>query len=175
MAQRSLVTKQRGSKNRCRAKGTVTKRQRKVAFQRRDFHHQTALDLVREFDVIMVEDLVVKNMTRSAKGTVERPGINVAAKTGLNRCFNGAGWAQFRLILEAKAEGRVVSVNPRRTSAMCHECGHIARENRVTQAEFRCRARGHEDHSDVNTAKNILGAGLAFLVADLAVRKVTDW
>jgi putative transposase len=171
MAQRVLSTKQRGSNNRQRAKATVQNRHRKVANQRRDFHHKTALAIVREFDVIAVEDLKVKNMTRSATGTLERLGTNVAAKTRLNRSINDAGWAQFRSILEAKAEDagrRVVSVNPRHTSQMCHQCGHIAKENRVTQEVFRCRACGHEDHADINAAKNILGAGLALLVADLA-------
>ncbi len=112
----------------------------------------------------MVEDLKIINMVRSAKGTVKAPGTNVAAKAGLNRSICDAGWGQFVTILRAKAEdaGRVViAVDPRHTSQTCSECGHVAAANRVSQAEFRCRACGHEQHADINAARNILRAGLA--------------
>jgi putative transposase len=167
-AQRALATKTKDSKKRRHAKETVQNRHRKVANQRRDFHHQVARHLVDEFDFIVVEDLKIKSMVRSAKGNIDRPGTNVAAKTGLNRSISDAGWAQFRSILEAKAEDagrRVVSVNPQHTSQTCAECDHVDPGNRVSQAVFRCRACGHEDHADVIAARNILGAGLALSVA----------
>jgi putative transposase len=138
---------------------------------------QVARQLVEEFDLLVVEALTVKNMTKRAKvkSDPENPGQFLAnggsAKTGLNRSINDAGWAQFRSILEAKAEeaGRtVVSVNPRHTSQTCHECGHVDAGNRVSQAEFLCRKCGHETHADINAARNILGAGLALLVAQAA-------
>jgi putative transposase len=55
----------------------------------------------------------------------------------------------------------VTAVNPRHTSQRCAQCGHIAAGNRVTQAEFRCLACGHQAHADINAARNILRAGLA--------------
>jgi putative transposase len=176
-AQQILVRKQRGSNNRRVAREIVANRHRKIANQRRDFHHKVAKRLVQEYDVLVVEDLTVKNMTRrpKTKPDSENAGAflpnGASAKTGLNRSINDAGWAQFRSILEAKAEeaGRtVMSVNPRHTSQTCHECGHVERGNRVSQAEFRCKRCGHEAHADINAARNILGAGLALLDAQAA-------
>ncbi len=74
------------------------------------------------------------------------------------------GWAQFRSILKGRAEeaGRaVIDVDPRHTSQMCATCGHVHPGNHVGQAVFRCCSCGHEAHADVNTARNILRAGLA--------------
>jgi putative transposase len=177
LAQQTLARKQRGSNNRSEARETVAARHRKIANQRRDFHHKVARQLVNEYDVLVLEDLKVTNMTKRAKAKPDPENSGqflpngASAKTGLNRSINDAGWAQFRSILEAKAEeaGRtVVSVNPRHTSQTCHECGHVEASNRVSQAKFRCQTCRHEAHADVNAARNILGAGLALLVASAA-------
>ncbi|TDE17811.1 transposase, partial [Nonomuraea mesophila] len=109
-------------------------------------------------------DLRIANMTRSASGTIEAPGRNVAAKSGLNRSILDAGWGVFLTVLAHKAESagrKLIAVNPAGTSRTCARCGHSARENRVTQAGFACTACGHTAHADVNAAKNILRAGLA--------------
>ncbi|MHB8246673.1 MAG: RNA-guided endonuclease InsQ/TnpB family protein [Acidimicrobiales bacterium] len=130
----------------------------------RDVHHQVARHLITDHDVLCVEDLKIKNMTRSAKGTMEAPGTNVAAKSGLNRSITDAGWGQFLSILKGKAEeaGRpVIDVDRRHTSQTCAQCRHVDPGNRVTQAVFRCLAYGHQAHADVNAACNILRAGLA--------------
>ncbi|MEU7894806.1 transposase [Nonomuraea sp. NPDC049152] len=87
-----------------------------------------------------------------------------AAKSGLNRSILDAGWGVFLAVLAHKAEsaGReLIAVDPRNTSRTCARCGHRARENRPTQAEFACTACGHTAHADVNAATNILRAGLA--------------
>jgi len=168
-AQQILARKKRGSNNRKKARETVARRHHKVSNQRRDFHHKTARKLVKQYDSIVIEDLKVKNMTKSAKGTKETPGKNVAAKSGLNRSINDAGWAQFISILDAKAEEagrRMIRVNPQYTSQMCAECGHVDKGNRVSQAVFRCLICGHEAHADENAAKVIMSrAGLAHLTA----------
>jgi putative transposase len=169
-AQRVLARKRRGSLNRRRAKAVVANRHRKAANQRRDFHHQVARRLVDTYDVIVLENLAVANMTRSAAGTLETPGVNVAAKSGLNRSVLDAGWAQFATILAAKVEetGRqIVKVDPRHTSQTCHDCGHVDAGNR-SGAAFACLACGHTDHADVNAARNVLRAGLARPAADAA-------
>jgi putative transposase len=114
-AQRGVTCCRPGSGNRRRAKRKLAKLHRTLANQRRDFHHQTARKLIDTCDVIAVEDLAITNMTRSASGTVQAPGRQVAAKAGLNRSMLDAGWGQFLAILLAKAEGagrRVVKVNP---------------------------------------------------------------
>src|SRR6202011_3876717 len=98
-------------------------------------------------------------MTRSARGTVEQPGHNVAAKTALNRKILDAGWRQFANMVRAKAEeaGRaVVFVKAQYSSQTCAECGYVAAENRRSQTSFVCRHCGHRDHADVNAAKIIL-------------------
>jgi putative transposase len=90
--QRGVANCRPGSGNRRRAKRKLAKLHRRLANQRRDFHHQTARKLIDTCDVIVVEDLAITNMTRSASGTVQAPGRNVAAKAGLNRSILDAGW-----------------------------------------------------------------------------------
>ena len=167
-AQRSLARKKRGSRRRRKAVDGIAGLHRKVRRSRLDYAHKTALKLVRDHDVIVHEALQVANMTRRPKprpaedGTYEPNGA--AAKSGLNRSIQDAGWGVFLTILAAKAEsaGRVlIAVDPRNTSRTCSKCGHCAKGNRVTQSQFRCQACGHEAHADVQAAGNILRAGLA--------------
>ena len=156
----------------------MAKRHRKVKNQRLDFHHKTARKLVTQYDVICVEKLDIKGMVRKPKPLPdpESPGnflpIECSVKTRhRNKAIYDAGWAQFRSILEAKAEEagrRVASANPQHTSETCFNCGHIEASNRVKQAAFKCQKCGHEAHADVNAARNILRAGLALLVAQAA-------
>jgi putative transposase len=155
-AQRGVTRCRPGSGNRRRAKRKLAKLHRALANQRRDFHHQTARKLIDTCDVIAVEDLAITNMTRSASGTVQAPGRNVAAKAGLNRSILDAGWGQFLAILLAKAEGagrQVVKVNPRDTSIICCLCG--ARCARPRQDTVLCPVHGGMD-ADLNGACNIL-------------------
>ncbi|MGP3929616.1 RNA-guided endonuclease InsQ/TnpB family protein [Nonomuraea sp. KM88] len=163
-AQRALARKKRGSKRRRKAVARVAALHTRVRRQRLDGAHKAALALVRTYDVIVHEDLRIANMTRSASGTTEAPGRNVAAKSGLNRSILDAGWGVFLTILAHKAESagrKLIAVNPAATSRTCARCGHNAKENRVTQADFACTACGHTAHADVNAAVNILRAGLA--------------
>ena len=174
-AQQVLARKQRGSKRRRKARGRVAALHAKIRRSRLDYAHKAALALVRDHDVIVHEALKVANMTRrpaprpAADGTHEANGA--AAKAGLNRSILDAGWGVFLNVLRAKAEsaGRtVVEVPAHYTSQRCSRCGYVAAGNRVTQAEFRCLACGHEAHADVNAAVNILRAGLALQAAEAA-------
>jgi putative transposase len=147
----------------------------KVRRQRLDHAHKTALALVREYDAIVHEGLQIMNMTRRPKprpnGSGGHAPNGAAAKSGLNKSINDAGWGIFLRILSAKAESagrKVIAVDPRHTSQRCAQCGHVAAGNRVTQAEFRCLACGHQAHADVNAARNILRAGLALQEAHYA-------
>ncbi|QFY05947.1 transposase [Nonomuraea phyllanthi] len=170
-AQRDLARKKRGSRRRRKAVARVAAAHSKVRRQRLDGAHKAALALVRAYDMIAHEDLRIAGMTRSASGTIEAPGRNVAAKAGLNRSILDAGWGVFLTILAYKAEsaGReLIAVNPANTSRTCARCGHCAKDNRLTQAEFRCGACGHAAHADVNAAANILRAGLALRQASEA-------
>jgi putative transposase len=169
-AQRRLQRACRGGKNRAAKRETVAARHRKIANQRKDFHHKQARELVARYDLIVVEDLKIANMLRRAKpvSDPDNPGMflpnGARAKTGLNRSISDAGWGQFVSILRAKAEdaGRAwIEIDPRHTSDGCERCGHTARANRVTQAEFACQRCGHTAQADEHAARNILRAGLA--------------
>ena len=165
-AQQALARKKRRSANRRRARAKVAAVHRRIRNRRADFHHKTARALVQTCDVIALEDLRIPNMARSARGTLERPGTNVAAKSGLNRSILDAGWGQFAGILAAKAEEagrRVVFVNPAYSSIDCHQCG--ARCTRPRQDTVICPTHGAM-HADVNGAINVytragLGSGQA--------------
>ena len=101
---------------------------------------KTSTDLARRFDVIRVEDLKITSMTRSASGTKDTPGRNVAQKRGLNRGIGKSGWGLLASRLEDKAPGRVEKVPAAYTSQRRSACGHVARENRESQAAFLCTA-----------------------------------
>jgi putative transposase len=169
-AQQRLQRAKRQSKNRVRKRETVAARHRKIANQRKDFHHKQARGLVEGYDLLVVEGLEIANMVRRAKPVPDpdSPGQfqpnGARAKSGLNRSISDAGWGQFISILRAKAEdaGRTfIEIDPRHTSDRCESCGHAARENRVTQAEFVCQRCGHTAQADEHAARNILRAGLA--------------
>ncbi|XVQ13521.1 RNA-guided endonuclease InsQ/TnpB family protein [Spirillospora sp. CA-255316] len=123
--------------------------------RRKNWVEQTSTMLARQFDVIGVEGLNVRGMTRSARGTIERPGRNVAAKAGLNRGILAGGWAMLVERLEHKAPGRVYRIDPAGTSQRCSACRVRDREARESQARFRCRSCGFACKADVNAARNI--------------------
>ena len=103
---------------------------------------------------------VVKNVT------VSQPGRNVRAKSGLNRSILDQGWYEMRRQLEYKqlwSGGQVLAVPPAYTSQRCACCGHTAKENRLSQSQFRCQVCGYTANADVNGARNILAAGHAVL------------
>jgi IS605 OrfB family transposase len=153
--QRKLARAARGSNRRRRLKAAIARIKARETDRRKDWVEQTSTHLVRRFDLIRVEDLKIKNMVRSARGTIAAPGMNVRAKKGLNRSIHAAGWGHLVTRLEQKAPGRVEKINPAYTSQTCHACGHCAAKNRESQTVFRCRACGHVDHADVNAANNI--------------------
>ncbi|WP_424923591.1 RNA-guided endonuclease InsQ/TnpB family protein [Actinomadura darangshiensis] len=150
-----LARARRGSNRRARVKAAIARLKAREADRRRDWVEKTSTTLARGFDVIAVEDLNVRGMTQSAKGTIDAPGLNVRAKAGLNRAILAAGWARLVERLGHKAPGRVIRVDPRHTSQTCHACGHRAPENRESQAVFRCAACGRTANADVNAACNI--------------------
>jgi transposase len=153
--QRKLARARRGSNRRAKVKRVIATLRAKEADKRKDWAEKTSTDLARRFDVIRVEDLKIRNMTRSPKGTTTEPGRNVRAKAGLNRSILASGWGLLVRRLEEKAPGRVEKINPAFTSQRCSACGHIAAGNRESQALFCCMACGYTSNADVNAAKNI--------------------
>ena len=125
--------------------------------------HRETTEIVRNHDAIFVEDLQVKNMMRSAKGTVEEPGRNVAQKTGLNRSMSEQAWSTFFFMLEYKAERagtRFERVDPKYTSQTCSRCGTVDAESRKDE-RFRCVHCGFTDDADHNAAVNVLSRGMS--------------
>ncbi|QUH03466.1 IS200/IS605 family element transposase accessory protein TnpB [Saccharopolyspora erythraea] len=163
--QRQMARKQRGSNNRRKAKNKVARAHRKVRHARADFLHKTSTRLVREHDVIAIEDLNVAGMSRSAKGTVDKPGRNVRAKAGLNRAVSDAALGEFRRQLEYKTDraGKTLVVIDRwyPSSKTCSHCGHLLNNLKLSVRAWKCPGCGTRHDRDHNAAKNILAAGLA--------------
>jgi putative transposase len=153
--QRRLARARRGSNRRGKARTAVARLKARETDRRKDWCEKTSTDIARRFDVIRVEDLNIRNMTRSAKGTAEQPGRNVRAKAGLNRGISRSGWGLLVRRLEDKAPGRVEKVPPAYTSQRCSACGHVDGRSRESQARFRCTACGYAGNADVNAARNI--------------------
>jgi putative transposase len=153
--ERRLAKARRGSNRRGKVKASVARLKARETDRRKDWVEKTSTDLARRFDVIRVEDLKITSMTRSASGTKDTPGRNVAQKTGLNRGIGKSGWGLLASRLEDKAPGRVEKVPAAYTSQRCSACGHVARENRESQAAFLCTACNFACNADVNAARNI--------------------
>jgi putative transposase len=171
--ERKLARARRGSNRRTWVKRAIARLRVRETDRRKDWAEKASTDIVRRFDLIRVEDLQIKNMTRSAKGTRGDPGRNVRQKAGLNREILRSGWGLLARRLEEKAPGRVEKVNPAFTSQRCSACGHVDRKSRESQASFQCTACSFACHADVNAAKNIAaGHAVTARGGDGAVRPV---
>ncbi|MHA3606885.1 RNA-guided endonuclease InsQ/TnpB family protein [Yersinia enterocolitica] len=164
--QRQLSRKVKFSNNWQKQKRKIQRLHSRIANIRRDYLHKVTTTISKNHAMIVIEDLKVKNMSKSAAGTVSEPGRNVRAKSGLNRSILDQGWYEMRRQLEYKQlwrGGQVLAVSPAYTSQRCACCGHTAKENRLSQSKFRCQACGYTANADVNGARNILAAGHAVL------------
>ncbi|MFE5702890.1 RNA-guided endonuclease TnpB family protein [Rhodococcus koreensis] len=157
-AQRMLAKKQKGSRNRAKARLKVAKIHGRIADRRRDYLHKLSTRLVRENQVIAIEDLSVRNMVKNRS---------------LSRAISDAGWSEFRSMLEYKADWygrRVVAVDrfyP--SSKTCSVCGEVAGAMPLNVREWACRCGVVHDR-DVNAARNILAVGLAVAACGDGVR-----
>ena len=148
--QRRLARCQRGSANRAKAKAKVARAHRKVRNARADFLHRTTTQVIRDNDLIAIEDLVVKNMVRNRC---------------LARAISDCGWGEFRRQLEYKCERacrRLVVIGrwyP--SSKTCSACGFLLADLPVRVRAWRCPSCRARHDRDLNAAKNILAAGLA--------------
>ena len=160
--QRRMARQVKGSNRRKDTKKKLAKVSRKIANIRKNWIHQTTKEIAEKCGTVIVEDLKVKNMTASAKGTIENPGKNVKQKAGLNRAMQDTALGELRRNLEYKC-GRLIEVNPAYTSQTCSKCGHVDKENRKTQARFLCVSCGYVSNADTNAAINIRRLGMARL------------
>ena len=160
--QRKLSRMKRGSNNWKKQKRKISKLHHTIANVRSDFLHKLSTNISKNHAKVYVEGLKIKNMSASARGSVEEPGRSVKAKSGLNKSILDQGWFECRRQLDYKLfwmGGMLAEVNPWHTSQRCSSCGYTAKENRQSQAVFRCQVCGHEENADVNAAKNILTVG----------------
>jgi putative transposase len=168
-AQRVLSRRKRGSARYAKARRRVAALQARAARIRLDWRHKASLDIATRFGTVVLEDLATRNMTRSAKGTVDAPGSNVRKKAGLNRAILDQGWHGFEIVLAYKLEergGYLCKVDPRHTSQTCSACGAVDRESRESQASFHCRTCGFRAHADHNAAVNILRRNTASMLVE---------
>jgi putative transposase len=168
-AQQLLSTKTKWSNRRRTQAQRVATIHRKISNQRKDHAHKLSRTLINDFDLIVHEDLKIRNMVRRPK---PKPSPNdpttfepngASSKAGLDKSIHDAGWGQLLNFLSYKAEeaGReLIEVDPRYTSQTCSHCGHVAKENRV-KSQFRCLKCGHEANADINAAINIYRLGLS--------------
>ena len=167
-AQQSLSRKVKFSQNWLKQKAKISKIHYKISNARKDYLHKISTYISKSHAMIYVEDLQVGNMSKSAKGSVEQHGKNVKAKSGLNRSILDQGWFEFRRQLDYKTQwqgGFLVAVPPQNSSRTCPCCGHVAKENRQTQANFECVECGYTENADVVGALNVLGRGRAIVHA----------
>ncbi|MGH3555578.1 MAG: RNA-guided endonuclease InsQ/TnpB family protein, partial [Mycobacterium sp.] len=167
--QQRIARAQRGSNRRQRTRLAIARLKAREADRRRDWVEKTTTDLARRFDTIRVEDLDVRAMTRSARRTADQPGVAVAQKRGLNRAIRHQAWGRLVARLDHKAAGRLERVLAAYTSQRCSACGHIAPENRKSQAVFACAAcKAAPCNADVNAARNIAAGRAVPAQGDLA-------
>ncbi len=160
--QRAMSRKTKFSSNWKKAKANVQRIHTRIANARKDFLHKASCQISQNHAMIAIEDLQVRNMSKSAKGNSEQHGKQVKQKSGLNRSILDQGWAEFRRQLEYKADwngGFVIAVPPQYTSQTCPCCGHVSKDNRQTQAKFECVECGFEENADLVGAINILARG----------------
>ena len=157
-AQRQLSKKEKGSKNRDKARRKVARIHARIADRRRDHLHKLSTRLVRENQVIAIEDLSVRNMVKNHS---------------LARAISDASWSSFRTMLEYKAEwyGRDVVAIDRfyPSSKTCSECGRIVESLPLNIRDWECECGAVHDR-DVNAARNILAVGLAVSACGDGVR-----
>ncbi len=140
------------------AQSQISKIHKKITRIRLDFLHKLSSNLAKNHGHIVLEDLKIKNMSKSSSGTLEKPGKNVKAKSGLNRQILFQGWGIFARLLAYKCEwlGHGFElVSPRMTSQRCSHCLFESKENRKGKV-FKCQNCGYESDADENAAINIL-------------------
>ena len=171
--QRRMSHKVKFSNNWKKAKARVQQIHTGIANARKDFLHKTTTTISQNHALVCIEDLQVRNMSKSSKGNSEEPGKKVAQKSGLNRSILDQGWGEFRRQLAYKVQwhgGMLLVVPPHNTSRTCPCCGHVSGDNRLTQAKFLCVDCGYANNADVVGAINILERGYRLLACGESVQ-----
>jgi putative transposase len=164
--QRRMSRKVKFSNNWKKAKARVQQIHTDIVNARKDFLHKTTTTISQNHALVCIEDLQVRNMSKSSKGNNEQHGKMVKQKSGLNRSILDQGWGEFRRQLAYKVVwhgGMLLAVPPHNTSSTCPSCSHVSKDNRLTQAKFLCVDCGYENNADVVGAINVLERGYRLL------------
>ena len=168
LQQRALELKERqkrlkhGSRRWRKLQQSIRRANRDSARIRDNWEHHTARKLALQNNIVVVEDLKLSSMRRSARGTSENPGRNVKAKPVLNRGLAKARLGALRSKLQRQCEkhgGHFMKVNPGHTSTTCPQCGYRDGKNRKSQAVFLYGKCGFSANADLNASVNILLRG----------------
>ena len=169
-AQRRLSGCRKGGHRWQKRRAVLANQQHRESVRNRNECHRVTTELVRRFGLIALEGLAIKNMTRSASGTLENPGRNVRQKAGLNRSITEQTWGLLRNQIaykqprtghKAEWAGReMVLVDPRFTSQRCSGCGVVSADNRQHK-RYDCADCGMTEDADINAARNVLHKALA--------------
>lgn len=157
--QKHLARKQKGSSNYQKLACSIALLHQHIARARLNFLHEVTTKIANTHGIVVMEDLDIRKMTQSARGTVASPSTNVTHKSWLNRTILDQGWGMFRDLLKYKLEekgGFLFLVDPAYTSQMCSQCEHVDPANRLCQAEFKCTNCSYQASADDNAASNIL-------------------
>jgi putative transposase len=158
-AQAKLARMTKRSRNFQKQKRLIRNIHIRIADKRLDHLQKISHDLSKNHALVVLEDLPVATMTRSAKGTKDAPGRNVKQKAGLNRVILDQGWGALKRLVEYKTAWRggiTVFVDPAYTSQECSSCGSVSPENRPSQELFYCTRCGHASNADENAARTVL-------------------
>lgn len=149
---------------RLRAQARVARLHADLAERRATTQHALTKRLATHHELVAIEDLNVAGMTSSAKGTIEEPGRNVAAKSGLNKSILDVGFGEIRRQLDYKTRwyGSRLALAGRYapTSKTCSACGTVRAKLSLAERDYRCTSCGMRMDRDVNAARNILTAGV---------------
>jgi putative transposase len=161
--QQKLSRAKKGSSNREKIKKTISTLYKKISNKRENFLHNESRKLVNEYDLICMEDLNVKGMTKSSKGTIEKPGKKVKQKSGLNRSLSDVSLGSFMSMIDYKAkfDGKHTVKIDRfyPSSKTCNCCGTINEDLKLSDRTWTCNSCGNELDRDYNAALNIKEEG----------------
>lgn len=165
--QRRIARQKKGSASRRKTVAQLSRLSERERIRNRNELHRTSAWLVREFDFFAIEDLSIRDLTRSGRGTIDKPGEEVQTKANINRSMLSQTWGEFAEMLAYKAEGagmQLVRVDPAYTSQICSRCGvqpeHVS-DAELKRVRFKCAACHTNVLRTVNAARNILARGAA--------------
>lgn len=175
--QKALRKKKKFSKNWRKVQLKIGLLHTRISNIRQDWIHKTTTTIAKKHGFVVIENLKLKNMSKSASGSIEEPGKNVSQKSGLNRSLLRMGMGEQARQLEYKCNwygSHLIKVDPKNSSRECHSCGHTEAGNRKNQSDFECLSCKLVMNADLNASKVILARGHRVSVCGEIVSGITS-